>query len=245
LPLHRTRALKLRAAGILTALALAAFGALGTAHAASSATLDDAAASALALVRAQPLPDGARLDVEALPFDPRLDVAPCTTPLVAELVGKRIAGARATVRVRCVDAANPWSIAVALRIQWFERVLVAKHALIRGDIVDDDSTTLEERDVTQLGYGHIDDLARYAGSRLTRPVVAGAAIPPTALAAPILVERGETVTLLARSETIDVRASGVALEDGSAGARVHVRNASSGKAVSGVVTAVGEVMVER
>jgi flagella basal body P-ring formation protein FlgA len=122
-------------------------------------------------------------------------------------------------------------------------VLVAKHALVRGDVVDADTTELAERDVLQLGYGHLDDPARYAGARVVRPIIEGAAIAPTAIAAPLLVERGATVTLLARGNAIDVRATGVAVEDGSAGMRVRVRNASSGRTVDGIVDGPGLVLV--
>ena len=232
------RALRFRAVGILTALLLAF--ALPPALA---APLDDATERAIALIRALPDAEGARLDVEALPFDARTSVAPCAAELASELVGRKLTGTRATVRVRCTDPSNPWSVAVALRIALFRPVLVARHALVRGDVVDGDTAELAERDVLQLGYGHLDDPARYAGSRVLRPVAEGAAIAPTAIAAPLLVERGATVTLLARGNAIDVRAAGIAVEDGSAGMRVRVKNVSSGRTVDGIVDGPGLVLI--
>ena len=235
------RALRFRAVGILTALALA-FALVSPAFA---APLDDAAERAIALVRALPDADGARLEVETLPFDAHTSVAACGGELASELVGKKLTGTRATVRVRCTDPANPWSVAVALRVALFRPVLVAKHALVRGDVVDGDTTELAERDVLALGYAHLDDPLRYAGWRVLRPVAEGAAIAPTAIAAPLLVERGATVTLLARGNAIDVRATGVAVEDGSAGMRVRVRNASSGRTVDGIVDGPGLVLIRQ
>ena len=237
------RAMRFRSVGILTALWLA-FAAVSPATAGESA-LEDAAGRAIALVRALPDADGARLEVEALPFDARTSVTACGSEIASELVGKKLTGARATVRVRCTDPANPWSVAVALRVALFRPVLVAKHALVRGDIVDGDTTALAERDVLALGYGHLDDPARYAGSRVLRPVAEGAAIAPTAIAAPLLVERGATVTLLARGNAIDVRATGIAVEDGSAGMRVRVRNSSSGRTVDGIVDGPGLVLIRQ
>ena len=233
------RAMRFRAVGILTALLVA----LALAAPAFAAPLDDAAEHAIALVHALPDADGARLEVEALPFDARTNVGPCAAELASELVGKKLTGTRVTVRVRCTDPANPWSVAVALRVALFRPVLVARHALVRGDVVDGDTTELAERDVLQLGYGHLDDPARHAGSRVLRPVAEGAAIAPTAIAAPLLVERGATVTLLARGNAIDVRASGIAVEDGSAGMRVRVRNVSSGRTVDGIVDGPGLVLI--
>jgi len=237
------RAIRFRAVGILTAL-IVLVGASAEVRAAD-AVLDEAVASAIALVRSLPLAPGARLEVEALPFDPRVAASACATPLVAELVGKRLTGARASVRVRCTDKDNPWSLAVALRIALFEPVLIARRALVRGDTIDTDNTELAERDVLQLGYGHLDDPARYAGARVLRPVAEGAALAPTAVAAPLLVERGSTVTLLARGPAIDVRAAGIAIDEGSAGMRVRVRNVSSGRTVNGIVDGPGQVSIER
>jgi flagella basal body P-ring formation protein FlgA len=235
-----------RAQALAMRLFLFAVGFLTAPFAAAQASpLDEAATRAIELVRALPQPDGARLEVEALPFDARVSVVPCTRDLVAELVGKRLAGARASVRVRCTDPQNPWSVAVALRVSLYAQVLVAKRALVRGDVVDAGTTELAERDVLALGYGHIEDPARYLGSKVTRPVQEGAALPPSAIAEPLLVERGGTVTLLARGPAIDVRAAGVALEDGAAGARVRVKNTSSGRTVDGVVDGPGVVAIGR
>jgi flagella basal body P-ring formation protein FlgA len=240
---ERARAMRFRAVGILTAVALAfLFGCRAVAGEAPS-PLEDAAQRAIALVRALPDAEGGRLEIEALPFDARTSVAACASDVASELVGRKLTGARATVRVRCTDPANPWSVAVALRVALFRPVLVAKHALVRGDTVDGDTIELAERDVLALGYGHLDDPARYAGSRVLRPVAEGAAIAPTAIAAPLLVERGATVTLLARGHAIDVRATGIAVEDGSAGMRVRVRNASSGRTVDGIVDGPGLVLI--
>ncbi|HKP65831.1 MAG TPA: hypothetical protein VJX31_04335, partial [Casimicrobiaceae bacterium] len=74
------RALRFRAVGILTALGLA----FALVSMASAAPLDDAAERAIALVRALPDADGARLDVEALPFGARTSVAPCNGDVAAE-----------------------------------------------------------------------------------------------------------------------------------------------------------------
>lgn len=239
------RAMRVRAVGILTAVALVLAVVLPARASESASPLEDAAERAIALVRALPDADGARLEVEALPFDARTSVTACGGEIASELVGKKLAGSRATVRVRCTDPANPWSVAVALRVALFRPVLVAKHALVRGDVVDGDTTELAERDVLALGYGHLDDASRYAGSRVLRPVAEGAALAPTAIAAPLLVERGATVTLLARGNAIDVRATGIAVEDGSAGMRVRVRNSSSGRTVDGIVEGPGLVSIRQ
>ena len=57
-----------------------------------------------------------------------------------------------------------------------------------------------------------------------------------------MVRAGDRVQMIARLGDIEVRANGVALGSGDNGARLRVRNDSSGKIVDGMVSAPGEVI---
>ena len=60
---------------------------------------------------------------------------------------------------------------------------------------------------------------------------------------PIILRRGESVSLLARSPTFEVRMEGKALMDGAVGDRVKVRNLRSKRIVEGRITETGTVLV--
>ncbi|MET0225025.1 MAG: flagellar basal body P-ring formation chaperone FlgA [Dokdonella sp.] len=210
----------------------------------SDPTATEAASNAaLSLLRLRPELAGARVEIDLLPFDPRIAIAACHAPLRAELVGRRLAGPRATVRVSCADPQGAWSLAVGARIRAYKPVVVAQVSLARGDTLDAGTTRLAEADVLGSGYGYLDKPEKIAGSRVLRPIPEGSVIPPGALAKPYLVERGQSVTLVSRADSISVRAVGVAIEDGSAGDHVRVRNLSSGHTVGGVVEDRGVVAV--
>jgi len=210
-----------------------------------AAAVEAVRTSASALLRARPELADARVEIELLPLDPHAVINACAQPLHAELVGRRLGGSRASVRVACADAALPWSVAVGARIQAYKPVVVARVALARGDSVTAEDVALAERDVLALGYGHLESAASLVGARVLRPLAVDAVITPTALARPYLVQRGRAVTLIARGASIDVRAAGTAIEDGSVGEHVRVRNASSGQTVGGIVEGPGLVAVAR
>jgi len=235
----RIALLLIASANVLPALAQsAAANAVG-----AESPLDAATRVAVALVRAMPIPAGARLEVEALPFDGRIHVAACALPLRAELIGHQLSGSRASVRVRCVDADNGLSISVALKVALFRHVLVARSPLTRGDFIDASTVDVAERDVLQAGYGYLENLESIVGARVLRPVREGALLVPGAIAARLLVEREGLVTLIVRGADVDVRAAGTALDDGSAHMSVRVRNASSGRILKGIVESAGVVAI--
>jgi flagella basal body P-ring formation protein FlgA len=61
----------------------------------------------------------------------------------------------------------------------------------------------------------------------------------------LIVRRGQAVTLLSSGGAVEVRASGRAMVDGTAGARIQVQNLSSMRVVEGVVESADLVRVAR
>ena len=80
--------------------------------------------------------------------------------------------------------------------------------------------------------------------RLTRrPLPEGTALTADALAAALLIHRGQNVTLAANAGGIEVRAPGRALADAGASQRLRVQNLDSLKVVEGVAESTGVVRV--
>jgi flagella basal body P-ring formation protein FlgA len=61
---------------------------------------------------------------------------------------------------------------------------------------------------------------------------------------PQIVDRGQTVDLVAQSAGLVVNMQGKALANGSEGDRLLVKNLSSGKRVEGLVLASGTVLIQ-
>jgi len=216
---------------------------LGTALPVLAAPLSEAdlRAQAERFVRQQYAAPGSRVEVASEPLDPRLQIADCTVPLTASLPGGLRMTPRLSVLVRC-PAADGWTLRVPVTLNVWRQVLVANRPLIRGDGIVATDVHADERDVTRLPYGYIASLDQVAERSLSRPVAAGSVLTPGALGGRQTVRAGDHVQLLAELDGIAVRAEGVALGSGDAGARLRVRNGSSGRVVDAIVRGPGVVV---
>jgi flagellar basal body P-ring formation protein FlgA len=85
--------------------------------------------------------------------------------------------------------------------------------------------------------------ADLVGKVSRRTLLPGQPIPPNAVGAPTVVANGTKVQILFEEETLRILALGTALQSGSAGEVISVRNIASGLTVSGTVQADGTIHV--
>ncbi len=208
---------------------------------ASTQSLDDLRAAAEQAVRDHYAQPASRIEVSSEPLDLRLQLAACGQPLRAIISDQAQARSRMTVPVQCPDAGG-WTVRVPLRMKLFRSVLVSSRALLRGDGIGAADVHAEERDVTRLGYGYLENFQQIAGRSLSRAVARDTVLTPATLGGRRMVRAGDHVQVLARLGGIEVRAEGVALGSGDNGARLRVRNASSGRVVDAMVNAPGVVV---
>jgi flagella basal body P-ring formation protein FlgA len=204
-------------------------------------SLDSMRAAAEQALRDHYAQPGSRIVVTAEALDPRLQLAACRQPLRAIISDQAQARPRVSVPVQCPDPGG-WSVRVPLQLQLYREVLVSTRALLRGDGIGAADVHAEERDVTRLGYGYIENFQQIAGRSLARPLARGTVLSPAALGGRRMVRAGDHVQLVARLGGIEVRADGLALGSGDNGARLRVRNASSGRVVDAMVSAPGVVV---
>jgi len=85
--------------------------------------------------------------------------------------------------------------------------------------------------------------ADLVGKVSRRTLLPGQPIPPNAVGAPTVVANGAKVQILFEEEALRILALGTALQSGSAGEVISVRNTASGLTVSGTVQPDGTVHV--
>ena len=184
---------------------------------------------------------GDRIEVAALPLNPRLQLSACDVPLHTSIPQFAKPVSLVTALVQCPQPGG-WRVRIPVKMQLFRGVLVSTHPLLRGDGLRATDVRVEQRDVTRLGYGYIDNIEHLAGRTLSRALPANSVLTPQALGGRQMVRAGDHVEMIARLNGIVVRANGIALGSGDSGARLRVRNADSGKVVDGIVQAPGQVI---
>lgn len=201
---------------------------------ATTQSIDEVQATAEAFVRSR-LPDShMKQFVSAAKLDPRLRVESCTQPLQAFQQSATTRGERVTVGVRC-SAANPWTLYVPVAVEVEVPVLVLRRALSRRARVALVDVEPETRRMPGSAAAFVQDPSSLQGHRLKRSLPAGTALTVDMLVPDVVVRRGQQVTLIAASGTIEIRAQGHALTEGGVADRVRVQNLSSLKVVEGVV----------
>jgi flagellar basal body P-ring formation protein FlgA len=183
------------------------------------------------------------LSVEAGHIDPRLQLPVCAMPLQAHLLDGTAPQSRHIVEVRCpVDGGWRTRIPVAVSVE--ATVLVARRSLPRGAPLQAADFATTRRRIPGTAADLVAPADMPLDRRLARPVAVGTFLSHGMLDRELAVHRGQQVTLLARTPTAEIRASGLALADARPGERVRARNLSSQRVIEGVAGASSIIVVQ-
>lgn len=133
--------------------------------------------------------------------------------------------ARASARVECRAKDAPYVVVLTRQVK-------------RGETIRPSDLELREGEGRQ---GALTSIEQAVGKSAVRSMGVGSVLSEGQLIDPILVEKGQTVRLMARVGRITAIANGKSLEKGSMGDTVSVQNTSSGQVVRGVVREAGMV----
>lgn len=224
---------------IALVLATSAFAPLASAADAVQ-SLDSIRVAAQYAARDAFAPLGEDLRIGEIQIDSRLRVAACAAPLQARLDGP--AAARSIVAVSCPQPVA-WTLRIPVHAQVWRAVAVNKRAIRRGTILAPDQIDMEIREVLSLSRGYFGEREQVVGQQASRNLKADQIVHPGMIEAPRLIKRGDPVVITADGGRIAVRTQGIALQDGTEGDSVQVRNPRSGRVITGEVTARGTVSV--
>lgn len=159
-------------------------------------------------------------------------------------------------QIETVDARNPARLRLALvcpgatgaaarQLVQLRATLLAEVVVMTADApanqpLGEQALVLERRDISTVPDAS-SDLSQVAGLSPRRPMRAGQIVRTRMLAAPMLVRRGDGVTIVVHSGAVEVRNAGEALEAGREGEVVRVRNSATGRVIRARV--IGEDMV--
>ena len=166
------------------------------------------------------------------PIQPRLQLARCSNVKSSIALGPRNP-TRVLIELRC-EGGTPWHLYVPVKIIGTSPVVLTAHAIISGTVLTAKDVTVEQRDVLALPPGYLDDPSIAVGMTAARAISGGAVLTNQQLLGTRVVQRGQTVTLVADAGGISVRMPGKVLTDGLVNQRVRVENLSSGKIVEGI-----------
>ncbi|HWU56345.1 MAG TPA: flagellar basal body P-ring formation chaperone FlgA [Rhizomicrobium sp.] len=121
------------------------------------------------------------------------------------------------------------------------RIVVPVHDIARGDIVSESDLTYATVDGTALMSGVPTKMDEVKGKQTRRMLSAGQPFRGDDLRKPIVVGKGETVTMQFILPGVELTAMGRAMSEGGVGDTVTIQNPASYRMISGVVIAPGTV----
>jgi len=120
-------------------------------------------------------------------------------------------------------------------IKKYQPVAIASQALNAGEPITTDSIIFERRDMGRLPPGYFTELDKILGLSVKRQLAPGVVITKNMLGEPVFIRRGQPVSIIAKAGGIEVIVSGTALQDGSKGEFIRVKNSNSQKVIVGQV----------
>jgi flagella basal body P-ring formation protein FlgA len=141
------------------------------------------------------------------------------------------------------ESAGPGSFAVSASVQQHPPVVVAAKAVGRGDTIR--STDLKLQRV-EAGANHAEAfhaIEDVAGTEAAQAIPAGTVLQASLVRSPLMVRRGEVVTVYSRAAGIRIRVSARAREDAALGELVTVESMSDRKTYAARVCGVQEAEV--
>lgn len=136
------------------------------------------------------------------------------------------------------------TVTVRADIDTYGPVVTVREAVPRGTVLRIEDLNVEEREVTSTRGHVLRDPQHAVGKETKVALVPGAPVTSDALANPMLVQRGDLVTLVVETPALRVSMPGEALEAGAKGAGVRVKNRESQQEIAGTVVDRGVVLVQ-
>lgn len=167
-------------------------------------------------------------------LDPRLRLHQCSIPLQAFHQSYANQQTINTVGVRCNDE-KPWSLYVPVTVNNYKKIAILKHAVVRNSIITDTDFQLEKRNINHLTSGYFDKPEQLIGKVITQNLSSGTVLTKHHIKLATAVNRGQSVTLIAKNSVIEVRMKGVAMSKGAIGERIKVKNTNSKRIIEGII----------
>ena len=121
------------------------------------------------------------------------------------------------------------------------RVVVPARDIARGEVIAAGDVTYGTLTGTAMMSGTVTSLDAATGLEARRVLRAGAPISASDLRRPVVVNKGQTVTMMFDAPGVELSAMGRAMSEGGIGDTVTVQNPASFRMVNAIVTAAGTV----
>ena len=166
-------------------------------------------------------------------LDQRLKLKKCPLPLEIQLVTEQIKTGKNTLKISCTSI-TPWRIFISSYIKLFTHVIVTTQPLAKGHKIKESDLMLLRSDITSLRSSYFSRKQGITNHITKRRLNRGTIISPKHLTKPILIKKGDTVSIIAKSDGFQIHMKGIAQHNASKGELIRVKNSTSKKIIQGI-----------
>jgi flagellar basal body P-ring formation protein FlgA len=182
----------------------------------------------------------AKVTVNVGGLDPRLNLTQCANSHSLSVQDPNGNGGNVNVQVTC-SGLSGWTILVPAQVIVYRSMAIAGRDLPRGTLIVADDLKVEIVDMSQYRQGFSREPNDIIGKELKYPVNKGDSFRTSVLDSPLVIKRGDEVSLEALAGGIQVIAKGTAVSDGRLGQMIRVKNTQSDRILSAKVMGSGKV----
>jgi flagella basal body P-ring formation protein FlgA len=179
------------------------------------------------------------VEITALALDSRIPDRVCENEPELVVPNEPPFTRQVTVQIKCNDAQS-WTQYVHVRIVKMAPVVVATANLARGEVITKSHLSVQMKPSQFVRVQYLDDPLMLIGSRSKRNIRSGM---PVLLNQICMVCKGDAVNIYASIKGLRIKTTGIALEDGTLGEQVQIKNKKSGKILNARVDGVESVQV--
>ncbi len=177
-------------------------------------------------------------------IDSRLLLAQCDVPLEVFSKAEFLKAGRNSIGIRCLKN-KPWTVYIPATIEAFEKVVVLTKPIKRGSIITSEYLTMKKRELSKIRGEYLTSPDKAITQQVTRLLLAGTVLKASHLSKPVLVKRGQDVTIQTQSSLLNISTTGKALMNGTEGQRIRVKNNSSNRILQATVITADIVSVNQ
>jgi len=123
------------------------------------------------------------------------------------------------------------------------RIVVPARDINRGEVIGDSDLTYGQAAAAALPPSTVTKFDTLVGMQTRRVLRAGESLRPDDVRRPVVVTKGQTVTMSFSAPGVELAAMGRAMSEGGVGDTVTIQNPASFRMVSAIVTGAGKVRV--
>jgi flagellar basal body P-ring formation protein FlgA len=179
--------------------------------------------------------------VKAMPIDSRVRLTQCHSGLAVEMQNRNRITRHFSVKATCPDEERSWSVYVQVRVyEYIESVVTTTH-VAKGELITKDMVTRQLIDKTKVRNKSTNNLDQLVGGRAMRNISRGYQVSGSDVC---LVCKGDTVQIVAKLENLSIKTTGTAIENGSFGETIQVKNNSSERIIKGVIGDLRQIFIK-